>query len=1596
VVAGVLRGLAVWRSFRGSGASAVGLAIALAAVAALAFVSAASATKYFDSTIGVPGNTVGLTFGNAPADVAVNEPSIADGNAAANGDLYIVDDANHRIQRLNSDGTFDLMWGGDVNAPAGGNDLEVCAVAADCKVGVASGGNGTAAGNGTLDNPQGVAVDQETGNVYVSDRDNRRIDVFTADGVFVRAFGQDVVASGPGDRPLVLVNEQQTVQLTAAFDIGCFCPKPITGGTFTLTFAGNTTAAIAYNASAIDVRQALEALANIAPGDVTVTGGPGPTNTWTVEFTGAYAGTNVAQMTGSGAGLAPPGSFGPPSVTVSTPVSGGPAPDYEICAAGADVCKAGIGFSHQAATNPGQYSAGTTVGGYRVDVSKPDGNPAAGKVYLANTGSRRVEVYNLDGSSPTNFGTAVANTFAVGEPRYVAVDNDEIVYGTIVPGNFGNLVRYDGAAQQFLDDLNIASLSPTATDQSGGWGVTKVGLDVDRLSGHLFFGGSRNAVAEIADPGTTPVLDDLHSATVPVSTDADVIPSSIAINPDTGELYVTAANSSGALQGRTVIFDNDGLGPIEIVPLPATNVGATAADVAATVNPAPNGPTGQPTSYRFELSKTGVDGSWTQITSDALVAPDGDTDVATPVQTHVTDLEPNTFYRVRVVATRANNTGTVVSGEQIFLTDPAPPTVSGLRVNQVRDTSADLRGRVNPNNQATSYRFNYAVVGGGAVQQTPVQSVGSGGEPVPVSAQIEGLVPNTTYSYTLEATNATGTTTSSTATFTTLSEVAPDADCANQQFRTGPSAALPDCRAYEMVSPIDKNGGDIATAEEQVGEGSRLASGLHQASINGGKITYSSASAFADAVGGHWSNQYIASRSSHGWSTEAISSRRGRSVFEPQITLNAEWDYAFYTFFQGFTPDLSSAWVRDDNVDPLAPGALQGYVNLYRRDNTSDTYQPLTNEGPYGSNALKSLTRATQTGLGGLRFAGASEDLRHQVFVATAPLTPDARLIASAGTGVNQIYDFIDGELHLVSVLPNGTTPVGHSFPGTVSNGRLASRTHEQMLTNAVSDDGSRIFWTATAAGFTLAGPGTLYVRLNSGEQPSLVSGGQCTEPEKACTVEIATGAQYWGAAADGSKVLYSTGNHPNWTLFMYDVATKTSTQIATQSAGVAATADDLSRIYFVSGEALAPGAIAGQSNLYAYQVGTYDFIAQVTSTDISGVSQLLGGAGARTPSLTGMAHGLSQPMPINNQTRATADGRHFAFMSNSRELSESVAGYDNRDVVTGDPTFEVYRYDSDAGDLSCVSCKPSGERPEGALPRVPYSPTDLTFTHPDPPPNPNFRMAALIPSWEHDHYASRVLSSDGSRLFFHSRDRLLPGDVNGDVQDVYQWTAEGSHDCDSSDGSYSAQNDGCLSLISTGEDDANYVFVDADPTGDEVFVSTDESLDPRDPGLRDIYVAKVGGGFPAPAAPAEPCGVQEGQCQGGGFAPVSGDTTTSSPSGSEDASPGARKTLALFSLSSKARRRASRTGRLSIAVRTSSPGKVSLTVKAKIGKRARRVGGASKRVATAGKVRLKVRLSSAARKRLRAGRKLRLTVQVRQAGARARTTSILLPGVKS
>ena len=141
-------------------------------------------------------------------------------------------------------------------------------------------------------------TDFQTGFQILIERDSDSLSIYDS--------GTQASSANNFDVAIPNTNEVQTIGLGAA-----------TAGTITITFAGQTTAAIAYNANAAAIQAALEALSNVDPGDIVVTGGPFPA-TATLTFSGAnYSGQNVAQITAAGTGL----TGG--TITIATTTEGG-------------------------------------------------------------------------------------------------------------------------------------------------------------------------------------------------------------------------------------------------------------------------------------------------------------------------------------------------------------------------------------------------------------------------------------------------------------------------------------------------------------------------------------------------------------------------------------------------------------------------------------------------------------------------------------------------------------------------------------------------------------------------------------------------------------------------------------------------------------------------------------------------------------------------------------------------------------------------------------------------------------------------------------------------------------------------------------------------------------------------------------------------------------------------------------------------------------------------------------------------------------------------------------------------------------------------
>jgi hypothetical protein len=774
-------------------------------------------------------------------------------------------------------------------------------------------------------------------------------------------------------------------------------------------------------------------------------------------------------------------------------------------------------------------------------------------------------------------------------------------------------------------------------------------------------------------------------------------------------------------------------------------------------------------------------------------------------------------------------TGPEVPGE--------PPAISEEWAEDVAFTDATLKAGINPGGLPTTYHVEYGKDTSYG-ESTSEAQVGFNEEIHTVGRAIEGLSPGTVYHYRFVATNSAGVTEGPDHTFTTYEPFAADTNCANGELRGGPAANLADCRAYEMVSPVDKEGGD-ATSWCNVG---CYRTAYNRSSLDGEKYTFSSYKSFGDQASGQYSNQYISSRGPGGWITHGINAVQGTTIFDPALAIFEE---ALEIRYFAFSEDLSSVWLKDFNKEPLTPDAVKGYANLYRRDNTDGSYEALTVNQPIGP-AQPALGAGEASGTH-MEVEGVSADESHTVYVAFAALTPDA-----VGGNKKQLYDFNDGEVHLVSVMPNGEPSPDEADAGTPKSAGFGMFNRSGRWRHAVSEDGSRIYWSSGETPST----SSLFVRVNGEE-----------------TIPVSSGSrpQFWTATPDGDRAIYSEGellpsifSDPlgGADLYEFDLATKTSIPIASRVNGVLGVSDDLSKIYFVSKEVLDGGATLGEYNVYLDDDGAMKFIATVSPQDM----------GENRDSLHPALTSIGAPDPVNHSSRVTPDGRHAAFTSHV-----SLTGYDNTDTNNGAADMEVYVYDANADRLTCASCNPTGARPVGGPMQYPFTVTDQQIG--EGGGSKRQWSAAWLTTEEASLYSSHALSDDGSRLFFNAFDALVPQDTNG-VLDVYEWRAQGIAGCEKANG--------CISLISTGQSSRNSEFSDASPDGENIFFETASNISPEDPGYVDIYDARIDGGYPYTAKPESCIG---DACQSPPAPPIDPTPASAGFRGAGDPKPGKAKT---------------------------------------------------------------------------------------------------------
>jgi hypothetical protein len=636
---------------------------------------------------------------------------------------------------------------------------------------------------------------------------------------------------------------------------------------------------------------------------------------------------------------------------------------------------------------------------------------------------------------------------------------------------------------------------------------------------------------------------------------------------------------------------------------------------------------------------------------------------------------------------------------------------------------------------------------------------------------------------------------------------------------TAQGATLPDNRRAELVSPTLKNGGDVLANPSYT-----------RAAANGDAVVFASFTPFADPLGTGVVTEYAAQRSSladpqsNGWSTHAITPQQ---TSLPTRALLGGLQPSYSRLSDDLRHGVFRAWspVTDDPM-------VADVTNLYVR---SDILTP----GP-GSYALASgcpLCVDTSTPLPPLSatpftgypvVVGMSEDGRHVLFESLLRLTSDA-VDGTSDRTVN-LYVSDDGVVRLASVALDGRPLVG----AIAGQGSAVGISGGNYTPHVLSHDGLRYVFTADPRPCGLGGSihtcGTLFVRDRTSGTPVTVQ------------VSGASPAIYWDASTDGSKIFFTTDEqltpddtNGNRDLYRFDLDAPVGQRLlrlsvqepslVSRPAGadvVLGVAEDGGAAYFAALHQLIAGESAiddGAAGIFAWRE------TGAPGGELRYVGQLGPFSGTESKDVTSGQNYIGRP----RESRVSADGRHFLFATVRGEGLLSAHGgadYDHgacNDLGIGTPGCnEIYVYDADADELRCATCRPDGQPATVSADFISGN---------------SAGDAAPLP------YLNHPLADGGRWVFFSTPEPLVPEDVNNRV-DAYEW-----------DGAT-----GEIHLLSDGTDPGASYFVDASPSGDDVFIATRARLVGWDTDASyDLYdlrrpVPGHPAGFPDPVAAPVPC----------------------------------------------------------------------------------------------------------------------------------------------
>jgi uncharacterized protein YegP (UPF0339 family) len=905
---------------------------------------------------------------------------------------------------------------------------------------------------------------------------------------------------------------------------------------------------------------------------------------------------------------------------------------------------------------------------------------SSGDIYVDNgsiSSGESVVKFSSSGSFVSTIDSKAPNALAVdaatGHVLVYEIEGEQIAeYDSTgaLAGVFGHQYNYTAlAAAESANLVYVTNLSfggstvdiygpPVIIPDTTATAASEVKSFTATLNGEVGPAGGANVESCEFEYGTSTYYGQTApcSPATPYASVTNVSASLSALQPETTYHFrLKASNSNGIFSYSS---DQTFTMPAAVVTGQATNVTDKSATLNGTVSPDGTTITG----CHFEYGTTTSYGH----SQPCASTPSGSSPVA--VSADITDLAENTTYHFRLVAA---NSGGSYAGSDATGTTLSRPHIDTAYTSNLTSSSVDLNAEINPKGLDTTYRFEWGTEAGNYTHTEPATDIGSGTSDVPVTQHLEGLSANTVYHWRVVANNSVGTTVGRDHKFVYQTTTPFGVGCANEQLRAenALSLSLPDCRAYEQVSPVDKNNSDVANAFAGIVN--------QQASVDGDRVFYESVGALPGAPAGNSRSQYLASRGASGWSTRAVGHPLTTSLGSPSGQNG---------YFLPLSPDLSTGVLRQGEPALVAGAPGPGIWNLYVGHLLTGSNELVTDVNPPHQSGVTF----------GAFFQGASADFSHVIFAANDALTPEAPWPNSFELN---LYEWVEGQLHLVGLIPtSGTSCTGAAC--TPADGEEAGGQNgvSSVIAHAISADGSRIVFSTGAQAFEKH----IYDRLN-GTTTVDVSASQRTPSAGS------TSAHYQDASVDGSHVLFTSagaltndavpGSGVN--LYDYDVETGRLTDLTAANdarVGVlAGLSEDASHVYFVAEGVLAANsnshgdtAVPGQPNLYLWNGGQTTFIATTFIT----------------------IQREEQP------TRVTPDGAQLAFNSKAR-----LTGYDNTpsdpsecvtEAATPTPCSEVYLYDAAANRLICASCNPSGARPIGpselhGIGSALYQPRNLT-----------------------------------------------------------------------------------------------------------------------------------------------------------------------------------------------------------------------------------------------------------------------------------------------